>query len=465
MKNSKKITCLALAALSFNAIAQKTEKPNVLLIMTDQWRAQAFGYAGDPNVKTPNIDQLAGESINFKNAVSVCPACSPARASLLTGQYPLSTGVYVNDARLSPDAVTIGETFKDAGYATAYIGKWHVDGHGRHDPIPKERRHGFDYWKALECSHAYNNSIYFDENNEKHTWPGYDAFPQTDSAISFMSRQKENPFLMVLSYGPPHSPYMTAPEKYQKMYQPENLILPPNIPDWRHIDTRPNLCGYYAHCTAVDDCIGRVMRKLDSLDLTKNTIVLFLSDHGEMIGTKGFYDKQVPFDESIRVPFLLKIPGKQAKEKDFPVNMPDIFPTLAALCNITIPKSVEGYNLKSYIEGANPPAEGALIQFVHPFGKWNRGVGGREYRAIRTPRYTYVEEMAGAWLLYDNRYDPFQENNLVNDPAAKEIQAHLTSLLHQELEKRNDEFLSSKEYNKKFGYKTGCNGKIVEFEK
>ncbi len=464
MINKTIISCLALFMPSLHGIAQKTEQPNVLVIMTDQWRAQAFGYAGDPNVKTPNINQLESESINFKNAVSVCPACSPARASILTGQYPLSTGVYINDARLSPEAVTMGETFKDAGYNTGYIGKWHVDGHGRQDPIPKERRHNFDYWKVLECTHDYNSSIYFDENNQKHTWEGYDAFPQTDSAVVYMEQQGNHPFFLVLSYGPPHSPYLTAPEKYQEMYQPENLVLPPNIPDWRHIDTRPNLCGYYAHCTAIDDCIGQIMHKLESLDLTRNTIVLFLSDHGEMIGTKGFYDKQVPFDESIRVPFLLKIPGHRPQEMDFPVNSPDVFPTLAALCNIPIPESVEGYNLEPYITGSKPPAEGAFIQFVHPFGKWNRGVGGREYRAIRTPRYTYVEEMSGAWFLYDNLYDPFQQNNLVNDPAVSDIQAHLANLLKQELTKRGDEFLPSHVYNKKFGYKTGCNGKIEEFQ-
>ena len=465
MKNITKISCIAFATLSFHGIAQETNQPNVLIIMTDQWRAQAFGYAGDPNVKTPNIDQLASESINFKNAVSVCPVCSPARASLLTGQFPLTHGVFINDARLSPAAITFGETFKDAGYATGYIGKWHVDGHGRHDPIPDERRHGFDYWKVLECSHDYNNSIYFDENNEKHTWPGYDAFPQTDSAISFMSRQKDNPFLLVLSYGPPHSPYMTAPDKYQKMYDPEKIILPKNVPDWRHVDTRPNLCGYYAHCTAIDDCIGEIITALDNLGKLENTIIVFTSDHGDMVGAKGFYDKQVPFDESIRVPFLLKLPGEKPLAKEFPINSTDIFPTLTGLCGIDIPETVEGYNLQPYIKGSNPPAEGALIQFPHPFGKWDRGVGGREYRAIRTARYTYVEEINGPWFLYDNQTDPFQENNLTGKPKAAKIQKQMKEILQIELTKQKDEFLPSREYTKKFGYQIGCNGKIEGFKK
>ncbi len=129
-------------------------KPNILYIFADQWRAQSIGYEGDPNAVTPHIDRLAGESINFTNAVSGCPVCSPYRASLMTGRYPLSTGVFLNDVPLAADSVSVGKVLRDAGYDTGYIGKWHMDAHGRDCFIPPERRQGFSYWRTQECTHA-----------------------------------------------------------------------------------------------------------------------------------------------------------------------------------------------------------------------------------------------------------------------------------------------------------------------
>src|SRR5581483_4272682 len=128
------------------ARAPLPKRPNVLIVVADQWRAESFGYAGNPDVQTPSLDRLAGESINFSNAVSSVPVCSPMRASLLTGQRALTHGVFLNDAPLSPGAVTMAKVLHAAGYDTGCIGKWHVDGHGRSAVIPRERRQGFDYW-------------------------------------------------------------------------------------------------------------------------------------------------------------------------------------------------------------------------------------------------------------------------------------------------------------------------------
>ena len=126
------------------------KRPNIVFVFGDQWRAQATGYAGNSTVRTPNLDRLAAESVNFAHAVAGCPVCSPYRASLLTGQYPLTHGVFVNDVYLQPNPQSLAHAFADNGYATAYIGKWHVDGHGRSSDIPPERRQGFEYWKVLE---------------------------------------------------------------------------------------------------------------------------------------------------------------------------------------------------------------------------------------------------------------------------------------------------------------------------
>ena len=142
-------------------------QPNIIFVFGDQWRAQATGYAGETSVRTPNLDRLAGESLNLVNAVSNCPLCTPYRASLLTGQYPLTHGLFVNDVPLNPNAVSLGKAFATGGYDTAYIGKWHVDGHGRDAPIPPERRQGFQFWKVLECTHDYNRSAYYDGDSDQ----------------------------------------------------------------------------------------------------------------------------------------------------------------------------------------------------------------------------------------------------------------------------------------------------------
>jgi phosphoglycerol transferase MdoB-like AlkP superfamily enzyme len=166
--NYMRIICtVALSAiLSFQLQAKKTEHPNVIFILTDQWRASALGYGGNEIVQTPQLDKFASSALNFKNTVSVLPVCTPYRASLMTGRYPTSTGMFINDLYLPSEELCMAEIFKDAGYQTAYLGKWHLDGHGRLKNVIPERRQGFDFWKGLECSHDYNKMPYY-ENNDK----------------------------------------------------------------------------------------------------------------------------------------------------------------------------------------------------------------------------------------------------------------------------------------------------------
>ena len=177
---------LLLAPETVSASNQPKSAPNVLFILADQWRAQAFGFAGDPNVKTPHLDRLAGQSVRFINAIAGLPVCCPTRASLLTGQRPLTTGVFMNDVPLNPQAITLAKVLCGAGYDTAYIGKWHLNGDGRSEFIPQERRQGFDYWKALECTHNYNHSHYYADGPEKLSWNGYDAIAQTEDAGEYL---------------------------------------------------------------------------------------------------------------------------------------------------------------------------------------------------------------------------------------------------------------------------------------
>ncbi|SDE32262.1 Arylsulfatase A [Pricia antarctica] len=450
-----------------NSADQKV-RPNVLIILTDQWRAQATGYAGDPNISTPNLDSLAAKSVNFKNAVSGMPVCSPFRASLITGQRPLTHGVFMNDVQLDTAAVTFGKLFSKAGYDTGYIGKWHLDGHGRLSFIPPgERRQGFDFWKGNECTHDYNHSVYYANNDpEKKIWDGYDTFAQTDAAIDYMKGQttEKKPFSLILSYGTPHAPYQTAPEAYQMRFHPDSIQLRENVPEEMKEQVKKDLAGYYAHIGALDDMIGNLMSNLKNTGQLDNTIIVFTSDHGDLLGSHGAYKKQQPYDESIRVPMLWYIPktlGIAPAVKDALLNSEDILPTLLALCTIDIPETVEGINYKSYLEGKEDIDRAALITCVQPFGQWNRVEhNGREYRGLRTQDYTYTRDLNGPWLLFDNENDPYQMNNLVGNDQYSDIQSELDRLLTERLKENGDEFLPGMEYIQKWGYPVDRTGTV-----
>ena len=448
------------------------KQPNVVLVFGDQWRAQACGYAGDANVQTPHLDRLAAESANFTHAVSGCPVCTPARASLLTGQLPLTHRLIVNDVCLSRDAPSIADAFSGAGYDTAYIGKWHVDGHGRSNYIPPERRQGFVYWKVLECTHDYNESPYYafdpnrgGESREKLTWEGYDAIAQTRDARDYIrAREGDNPFLLVLSWGPPHAPYHTAPERYRQIYRPEAIELPGNVPETHADIAREQLAGYYAHCTALDDCVGDLLATLEEQGLTDDTVFVFFSDHGDMLQSHGMDKKQKPWDESIRIPFLVRYPallGRDGSQLDALIDLPDIMPTVLSLCGIPIPESVEGLDYSSYLRGGDDPSDGAaLLTCPHPFGQWWPGMGGRAYRGLRTRRHTYVRVLEGYWLLYDNLEDPLQQVNLIGQREHRDLVHEMDAWLQRRLDATGDEFLPSTEYIRRFGYRTDERGTV-----
>ena len=456
------LVALTLISLFVANAAQK--KPNILIIVADQWRAQAFGYAGDPNVHTPNLDRLARASLNITNAISGCPVCSPFRASLLTGQRPLTHGVFVNDVPLRTNAITIAKVLKDAGYDTGCIGKWHVDGHGRDIFIPRERRQGFDYWKVRECSHDYNNSTYFADTPEKLTWNGYDAIAQTEDAKSYIEQHAQNtkPFFLLLAWGPPHNPYNTAPDEYKRLYRGEEIKLRPNVPLSVAEKTRKDLAGYYAHCTALDRCIGELWQMLKDSGLEQDTIVIFTSDHGDMQGSQGNIRKQRPWDESIRIPLLIHYPatfGETGKQSGALINAQDLMPTLLGLSRVKIPKTVEGFDYSNFLmhsRGSIPDC--TLLTCVVPFGEYTKRVGGREYRGIRTDRYTYVRDLKGPWLLFDNQTDPYQMTNLCGRTNSTQIQEKLDRKLRDRLRKSGDQFLPAQAYLDKWSYVMNANG-------
>ncbi|MDF9799487.1 arylsulfatase A-like enzyme [Catalinimonas alkaloidigena] len=437
---------------------QKELKPNVIILHTDQWRAKAFGYAGDPNVKTPNIDRLAANSANVSLAVSGMPVCTPHRASVMTGQRPLTHGLFMNDVQLDTNAVSLASVYANAGYQTGYIGKWHLDGNGRSSFIPPGgRRQGFQYWKALECTHNYNNSAYYaGDSPEKKFWEGYDAIAQAKDAQQYIREHAkgENPFLLFLSWGTPHAPYQTAPQKYQDMYDPEQLKLHPNVPPDMEEKVRQDLAGYYAHCTALDDMVDEILQTIEEADIADNTIILFTSDHGDLLGSHRAYKKQQAYEESIRIPMLIRAPQLSSGEYKALINSYDIMPTLLGLSGIKIPETVEGDDYSHYLKGkASLPDTATVLSCVQPFGQWNRfDHGGREYRGLRTLRYTYTRDLNGPWQLFDNEQDPYQMNNLIDEPAYDTLQAALDALLMQKLRAQGDEFRPGMEYIAEWGY-------------
>lgn len=438
---------------------KKRDKPNVVYILTDQWRGSSVGFNGNSEVKTPNLDAFAEASVNFTNAVSVTPVCTPHRAALFTGRFPTTTGMFLNDLYLPEEELCMAEIYKTAGYNTAYWGKWHLDGHGRTNYIPKERRQGFDYWKGLECSHNYNKMAYYDNDNpEMKYWEEYSPFAIVKDVNQYLTThaKDEKPFLAVVSIATPHYPHSSAPKKYKDMYPIDELKIAPNVSEEMEERTRKELQGYYAHCTASDKAIGSVLDKIKELNLSDNTIVVFSSDHGEMMGSHGVkpFVKQLAWDESIRVPFLISYPSignNKGTVVNAPLTTPDILPSLLGLSNIEIPNTIEGEDISELIKNPDPTIDrAALVMNVAPFGA---NFKDPAYRAVRTKQYTYARTPNGASKLFDNIEDPYQMNNLLDKPEFNEVQKELDIKLNTALEKIGDEFETRDYYLKEWNYK------------
>lgn len=270
-------------------------RPNIIFVFSDQHRLCDVGYAGNKQVKTPFLDMMSQESCEFTYAISGMPVCCPYRATLMTGMYPLSHGVFLNDLCMDTGGPYLGELFRDNGYSTAYIGKWHIDGHGRSANIPEERHRGFDFWRVLECTHDYNNSPYYSGNSpEKLYWEGYDAFAQTDCAVDYInSYDKEQPFFMILSYGPPNP--------WHKLYRAALMPLPNTPADCESLQTfvnriqnrykyrdagidknfvRTMKAYYYACVSFVDYQIGKILDCLEENNMSDNPDEgLLIQDH------------------------------------------------------------------------------------------------------------------------------------------------------------------------------------------
>nr|WP_319509525.1 sulfatase [uncultured Draconibacterium sp.] len=453
-----KLVIFALILVLFSSCKQE-KKPNVIFILTDQWRASALGYAGNDIVRTPELDKFAKEAVNFNNAVSVCPVCTPYRASLLTGRFPTSTGMFLNDVYLPSEELCMAEIYKEANYSTAYLGKWHLDGHGRKNNVAPERRQGFDFWKGSECDHNYPKEHYYANNDpEIKYWEGYSTFAIANEAKKYMqdNAQKEKPFLLFVSLATPHFPHQTAPKEYMEMYTPDKLKLSANVTDDMQEWALKELQGYYAHCTATDKAIGEIIDKTKELGIYDNSIIVFTSDHGEMMGAHGYrpFMKHQAYSESSEIPFLISYPNMEmakGKKAEAPITTPDILPSLLSLCNIKIPKSIEGYDLSGIVKDPSKDIDRVAL-FMNPC-PFDIAYDDDEYRAIKTARYTYAKTPDGPSMLFDNEKDPLQLNNLVGNEDYAEIQQELDKQLMNELSRIGETEVKPREYYlEKFGF-------------
>src|SRR5215831_5970277 len=241
------ILCAPGARDSRQASGKTARRPNILFIFPDQWRAQSLGCLGNPDVRTPHLDRLAAEGILFRQTFANTPVCCPARASILTGKYPHKNGMLANDLRLRESETTLAELLRQAGYRTGFIGKWHLDG-GKREPgyvPPGERRQGFDFWAANECSHAHFNNKYFRDTDQPIPVKKFEAEAWTDVAIEFLRETRGRPFLLVVSMGPPHDPY-GAPERFMKMFDPQTISMRPNWVEGTAGGGRKEIAAYAA---------------------------------------------------------------------------------------------------------------------------------------------------------------------------------------------------------------------------
>lgn len=438
---------LASAALATGQLARASQedRPNVLFVLADQWRQSAFGFGSDSVVRTPHFDLLAKQGANWQRAYASNPVCTPNRACILTGRYSHQTGMIRNDLQLPPGEVCWPELFRSAGYATHYIGKWHLDGTEKPGFVPKGwRRRGFETFEGFNRGHVYHKPWGFYDNGEPLPDAGqessgtyYEPAFQTDLAIDFMSRNREGPFACYLSWGPPHTPF--RPPQSHDLYEPDEIIPRANVPAAHRERAMKELAGYYGLCESLDYEMGRIMSFLDEAGLADSTLVIFTSDHGELAGSHGMYRKGQPEDESLHVPLVMRLPGliPPGSEPRTLINSVDLMPTLLSLCGMPAQESCAGRDL-SAVATSYDAAPG--VESIYCEGKVSSSPDApatensphqAPWRSIVTERYklTVRSEFGAVQSLYDLQEDPHEIRNLAGQPGTRSLQDDL----HQEL--------------------------------
>lgn len=420
-------------------------RPNIVYLFSDEHRWCSCPFTERPDLPTPHMSKLAGQGVRMDNCCSTSPICVPYRGMMITGQWPhqsscVSNEVFLDHRIIGQTSPTIAHAFKDAGYTTGYIGKWHL----HNDSAQYAGFDEFSHWLYGD-NHWETEVRDIPSGEEFKTVTGYNATGMTDQALDFLGRhaQDEDPFLLMVSINPPHWRWDDAPEEMlEKIPEGEDLYYRPNVNRERY-RKRPQEVLYYrnylAHICAVDREVGRVMDFLDEKGLSEDTVFIYSSDHGSSFWSNDATSKANPFDESVRVPFIARWPGRIEAGRICKRNMGtmDLFPTLCGLANIPVPESCGGTNLAPTLLSQPQKVPETQLLTVNSFRRnyYKRRLGvdaGNSFvpcRGVRSERYSYVVNEDGPWLLYDNIADPYQMNNLIADPAHQSTREHL----HQEL--------------------------------
>ncbi|MHA7830239.1 MAG: arylsulfatase [Flagellimonas sp.] len=430
--------------------------PNVIIIITDDQGFGDLGYQGNPHVKTPEIDKFASQSIRFNNFY-VSPVCAPTRSSLMTGRYSLRTGVrdtYNGGAIMAPDEITIAEILKMADYKTGIFGKWHLG--DNYPSRPSDQ--GFDeslihlaggMGQVGDVTNYFKgDTSYFDpvlwRNDQKEQFNGYCSDIFTDNAIDFIEKNREAPFFCYLSFNAPHTP-LQVPSKYYEMYKDIDPSTGFENDDRPFVamseEDKEDARKVYGMVTNIDDNVGRLLRKLDELDIADDTLVIFMTDNGPeqnryIAGMRGL--KSSVFQGGVRVPFLLRYPKrfKGSRDVDDPVAHIDILPTLCDLSNLQLPSDrlIDGKSLVPLLKGDQIDWENRPLFFY-----WSRRYPELYHNiALQRGRYKLVgrtdfNAQILDFELFDILNDPYEKNNIVfeNKGKAIELKGDLDSIYGQ----------------------------------
>lgn len=441
------------------------ERPNILMLVMDQFRHQLLSQE---RVETPNLKALSKEGVDFQDAYTPCPLCSPARASLLTGKYPHNHGILNNvheeDALIKelPDQPTMNTILKEEGYYQAHYGKWHV---GREKgPLEWGFQEGVVIDSNIpegELDFLYKPSPLLPIQNHPPFGTLRGGVEETDSytiaqlGIDFLRghSSEDRPFFLRLDWPGPHFPYI-IPEPYASMYKKEDIPLDPNFHDnlkdkpqiqqilrrkYRSItsmdqeDWQRMRAYYYGYATMLDEQVGRVLKVLKESGREEETIVLFTADHGDMIGAHGLFNKgALPYEEIYHVPLLIKSPGGPSRKVRGGVLTLDIMPTILEATGTSIPP-VDGMSLWPILQGEEMELRENLYMEFH-----GDELGLYSQRILLNPRYKYVYNGPDIDELYDLDLDPHEIVNLVDDPRYQEISVDLKRRLQREMETYQD---------------------------
>lgn len=427
---------------------------NIVVIFSDQQHKYALGKV-DSKFITPNLDALADDGVLFKNGYSPNPVCGPYRGCLMTGQYTSRCKVYNNCFPLPEGVPTIADRLNDAGWNTSYVGKWHLGGNGQ-GPIEKELRGGFARFIGYQCYNGFdprppfNNFVQFhDEDNRPHEYQRHRTDVTADLAVERLSEvtKQDKPFLMMVSFQAPHYPEQPSDE-YARLYDgvtfdktPDYQYVDPYTPTFSPYSPRPfdgcpdyqryggNMDQYqrlYAGLVSqVDAGVGKIIDKLKEDGVYDDTLIIYTSDHGDMQGSHGLKNKCYPHEKSAGVPFIARVPGgRKGIMSEELVNGVDIMATALEVAGLPADPNVDGTSFLKYLKGeSEKTCDFVISEYVLTnYGTW---------RMIRTPEYKLTVNMSdyAPISLYNMSKDPYEMNNLKDDPEMTEIVLDLTEKL------------------------------------